>query len=116
MIRSDRGGEYKASGKTYLIGQKIKLVTTSEHTKANYAERVICTLRLKIARYMKYNHTRQWYKALPLLTKSYNNTYHSTIKRSPIEALQSDDVDLWQVQYEPELTKQSLQPKKYTLI
>ena len=113
MVRSDRGGEYKGQAKKYLSDQRIKLVNTSEYTKANYAERVIHTLRLKIARYMRHNHTREWYKALPLLTESYNKTYHRTIKRSPAEALQSEDTDLWQVQYEPEFNKTALQTKSY---
>ena len=105
MIRSDRGGEFQGLSKAYLKDMNVKFLTTSEHSKANYAERVIRTIRLKIARYMKHNHTVRWVDVLPDITKSYNNTYHRSIKMTPAEALVADEVLMWKVQYEPELLK-----------
>ena len=68
IIRTDRGGEYKGNAHKFLVDHGIRHLTTSEHSKANYAERLMRMLRLKIARYMRHHHSHAWYKALPFLT------------------------------------------------
>ena len=112
LVRSDRGGEYKGVIKDFLLKSGIKHVTTSEHSKANYAERFIRTLRLKLARYMQHNKTHRWVDALPAITESYNKTYHRTIKMSPSEALKTDDDLLWNIQYHPDV--KSARSTKYS--
>ena len=116
LVRSDRGGEYKGVIKDFLAKSSVKHVTTSEHSKANYAERLIRTLRLKLARYMQHNRTHRWIDALPEITQSYNNTYHRTIKMTPSEALKADDDLLWNIQYQPSNLSQTLEshtPKSF---
>ena len=100
LLRSDRGREFLGAADKYLKDRDVKHVTTSEHSKANYAERVIRTLKAKIGRYMSYNKTHRWLDALKDITESYNNTYHRTIKMSPEEALTTNDAVLWKSQYE----------------
>ena len=87
LLRTDRGREFLGAADKYIKERDVKHLTTSEHSKANYAERVIRTLKGKIGRYMYYNKTHRWLDALSEITKSYNNTYHRTIKMSPEEAL-----------------------------
>ena len=107
FIRTDRGPEFAGSADKYMKSQDVKHITTSEHSKANYAERVIRTIKGKLGRYMAYNKTRKWIDALPDITESYNNTYHRTIKMSPREALSTPDPILWTTQYRrPELEQQ----------
>ena len=75
--------------------------TTTNETKANFAERVIKTLKSKLTRYMHNKNTNIWIDALPKTTKSYNSTYHRSIKMSPNKAVNTDDTVLWQIQYTP---------------
>ena len=91
LLRSDRGKEYGDKAAKYMKDQQVKHITTSEHSKANYAERVIRTIKTKLGRYMAYNKNHRWIDVLPDVTESYNNTYHRTIKMSPKEALVTKD-------------------------
>ena len=103
IIRTDRGGEFKGVVKQFLKTHNIKHITTSEHSKANYAERVIRTIKLKLARFMRHANSNRWINILPEIVEGYNNTFHRTIKMSPFEALSTDNQILWQVQYESQL-------------
>ena len=118
ILRTDRGSEFKGEVKRFLKEQNVKLLTTSEHSKANYAERVIRTLRLRLARALRYRNSHRWIDILPDIVHSYNNSFHRTIKMSPSEALTTDDFKLWNAQYETAkpLTKRekALTPKKFT--
>ena len=100
FLRSDRGKEYGDRASKYMKNQGVKHIVTSEHSKANYAECVIRTLKTKLGRYMNYNKTHRWIDILEDITHSYNSTYHGTIKMSPKEALETPDPVLWKSQYE----------------
>ena len=55
-IRSDQGSEYKNSEVTkFLRTSKVDQIFTYYETKANYAERVIKTIKLKIFKYLTAN-------------------------------------------------------------
>ena len=99
FIRTDRGSEYSGLADKYMKRRDVKHITTSEHSKANYAERVIRTIKSKLNRFMVYNKTRRWVDALADITDSYNNTFHGTIKMTPKEALSTEDPVLWNRQY-----------------
>ena len=113
LLRSDRGKEYADKAAKFMEDQGVKHIATSDHSKANYAERVIRTIKTKLGRYMTYNKTRRWIDALANVTDSYNNTYHRTIKMSPKEALVTEDPILWKTQYETQKKRRKLaSPKK----
>ena len=95
LIRSDRGSENMGAADKYMKAQCVKHVTTSDHSKANYAERVIRTVKGKLGRYMAYKKTRRWIDVLQDITDSYNNTYHRSIRMSPTEVLSTNDAILW---------------------
>lgn len=99
-IRTDSGTEFlNAQVEKYFKSQHIEHFNTFNQTKANYAERMIKTLKSRISKYMHHNRTYQWFKVLSEVTKAYNQTYHRTIKMSPAQALQEDDPVLWKAQY-----------------
>ena len=104
-MRTDRGSEFAGAANKYLKAEDVKQIKTSEHSKANYAERVIRTVKGKLGRYMVYNKSRRWIDALPEVTDSYNKTYHTTIKMSPMQALETEDAILWKTQYNPTVKK-----------
>lgn len=112
FLRTDRGSEFAGAANKYMKKEEVKHLTTSEHSKANYAERVIRTIKGKLGRYMVYKKTRRWIDALPDITNSYNNTVHTTIKMSPKEALSTQDPILWTRQYQTPLRQKKEKKKK----
>lgn len=113
VFRTDSGPEFRNKWvKTYLQELKIKHVMTRNETKANYAERVIKTLKSKLVKNMYYNQTHRWIDDLDHLTNSYNLSYHRSIKMSPKEAINTDDVDLWRAQYLPSVSRPFLPKNK----
>ena len=69
--------------------------------KANYAERVIQTLKRKIYKYMYHNKTHQYIDVLQELVNGYNNSYHTSIKRTPASVNKENEVEVWIQQYLP---------------
>lgn len=74
---------------------------TQNLVKASYAERAIKTIKSRIAQYMTHGETHRWIDVLPKITKSYNGTYHLSIRRTPASVTHADSVKLWKLQYEP---------------
>ena len=100
LARSDRGSEYmNVNVMTYLKNKQISQYFTTHETKANYAERVIRTVKLRLIKYMNHNETYRWVDVLDKITAGYNNSYHRSIKMSPIQAQKIDKYTLWKNQY-----------------
>ena len=99
-LRSDQGSEYvNREVKNLFAEEGIKHIFTFYETKANYAERVIKTIKLKIVKYLTSNKTFKWVDQLQNITYSYNNSKHRSIKMSPNEAKNSNKHTLWRNQY-----------------
>ena len=99
-LRSDQGSEYKnREMRRFLNDRGIKHIFTYYETKANYAERVIKTLKLKIRKYLTGKETFRWVDVLQDLTFSYNHSTHRSIKMSPSEATSQDPYNVWRNQY-----------------
>ena len=98
VFRTDGGSEFN-NRSLLKKRQNIKHLVTLNETKANYMERAIKTIKMKLSKYMYNEQTREWSKALTEITSSYNETYHRSIKMSPAEAMIMSDEDLWVKQY-----------------
>ena len=111
-LRTDQGSEYKNNQvKKFLRDNRINHIFTYYETKANYAERVIKTIKLKINKYFTSKETFRWIEILPDLTFGYNQSYHRTIKMSPNQAKEGNDYQVWKNQYEINLnSKRDNQP------
>lgn len=111
-IRTDKGGEFvNAKVKAFLKKENIGHIITQNETKANYAERLIKTLKLKIVRLIFNNNNLRYIDDLEKLTKSYNHTFHRTIKEKPINVTEKNKVDIYQTQYIDPFYKKKV-PKK----
>ena len=73
----------------------IEHIITKNETKANYAERVIRTIKDKLGKYMEEKQTYEWVDVLPQITRSYNHTPHRSIGMRPINVSTSNQVNLW---------------------
>ena len=101
-VRSDKGGEFKNhSMNTFFKQHNINYYTSqNENTKANFVERFLRTLKGKMWRYFTYHGSYRWVDVIQDLITSYNNTYHRSIKMTPNEVNQSNEVEVFRRLYD----------------
>ena len=101
---SDQGKEfYNSVWKGHLDALGISQYSTYSLNKASIVERVQRTLKTKMWVIFTEKQTRNWVKILPELVSDYNNTVHSSIKKTPTEAsLKSGENKLLEQYAEPE--------------
>ena len=124
VLRTDRGSEFNnVFVQNFLRQQDVRHFTTLNEVKANYAERAIKTIKLKLSKYMYEKQTRKWFDQLENITQSYNLTRHRSLKLSPTQARSLSNQELWVHHYlsaqrstrsrrSPKLTNTSFQRKK----
>jgi hypothetical protein len=99
-IRSDKGREFLNSlVQNFFKRNQIRYILTHSESKAAIVERVIKTIKGHLSKYMYYKQTRKYVDILPKIVFSYNNTFHSTIRRSPISVKKKDEDHLWHEMY-----------------
>ena len=104
-FRSDAGKEFLAHQvRDFLAERDIYQQVTRNEKKANYAERVIQTLKKKMYRYMYYHITERYIDALSDMVSGYNDNYHSSIKCAPSAVNKENEIELWAQLYIPEPT------------
>ena len=102
-IRTDRGKEFTSEvTKNFFEREKIHQMFTSNEVQANYAERVIKTVKSKIFRYMTSRNTFKYLEMLPKFVESYNNTWHHGIRAKPVDVNEKNEKRLWWQMYWPE--------------
>jgi len=109
----DRGTEwYNKSFQDYIKSQDMKMYSTHGESKAVVAERFIKTIKDKIYKYFTSEQTHNWIKVLPGLVKTYNNTKHSTIKMTPVEASKDkNQIPVFLNLTKPNKKRDNLEPK-----
>lgn len=79
-LRTDKGSEFKNCWvKAFLKKEGIHAIYTQNETKANYAERVIRTMKNLMYRYFMKNRTYRFINILQDLVKSYNKRPHRSL-------------------------------------
>ena len=68
------------------VQKLVELYSTENEEKSCLIERFNRTIKDKIFKYFSANNTRKYIDVLDLLVEQYNNTIHSSIKMTPIEA------------------------------
>ena len=87
FIWSDKGSEfYNRQVKELLKDNKIELYSTENEEKSSVVERWIGTMKQHMYKYFTANETTKYYDILDKLVENYNNTVHSSIKMTPVEA------------------------------
>ena len=82
----DKGSEfYNSSFKKWLKVNDIEMYSTNNEGKSVTAERFIRTLKNKIYKYMTSLSKNVYIDKLDDIIKNYNNTYHTSIKRKPVD-------------------------------
>ena len=100
-LQSDSGTEYlNKKFQKFLKDSKVKhFVTRNQETKSSIVEIFNRTLKRRMFRYFTKNNTKRYIDILPSLVKSYNNTYHRSIKLAPSQVQKDNEEIVWQRLY-----------------
>ena len=85
-LHTDKGLEFlNSKTQSLLKNKKIHWFSTENETKAQVVERFNRTLKNKMYRYFTANNTKKWIDVIDDLVYNYNNSYHRSIKMTPVE-------------------------------
>ena len=100
-VQADKGTEFfKVTFKKLLKDNGIVLYSTNSDLKASVVERFNRTLKEKMWRYFTNKGNKRWIDILDKLLKSYNNSYHRSIKRSPNQVKLKDEEEIFQTLFD----------------
>lgn len=93
FILTDEGTEFtgKITQKLFKDNNIHWFTTYNKEIKSAIAERFNRSIREKIIKYMHANNTKRYIDVLPKLLKNYNNSYHRSIKMTPVEASKEEN-------------------------
>ena len=90
----------------------VELYSTENEEKSSVVERWIRTMTEKMWKYFTDNNTNVYIDILPDLVKDYNNTKHSSIKMTPVEASEKkNELTVWRNLYPNRLDILDINPK-----
>jgi hypothetical protein len=94
--QADKGSEFfNAKFKKLLKDNNIILYATNSDLKAQTVERFNRTIKDKMWRIFTEKGNHRWIDILPKLIKSYNNSYHRSIKRTPNQVKHKDEAEIF---------------------
>ena len=90
----------------------IELYSTENEEKSSIVERWIRTIKEKMWKYFTDNNTYNYMNVLPDLVEDYNNTVHSSIKMTPIDASKKkNELTVWRNLYPDRYKINDITPK-----
>ena len=90
----------------------VKLYSTENEETSSVVERWIRTMKEKMWKYFTDNNTNTYIDILPDLVKNCNNTKHSSIKMTPVEASKDkNELTVWRNLYPDRLEAARINPK-----
>lgn len=91
-LQTDKGSEFfNSTVQKFLKSENVKLFATESDQKASVVERFNRTLKNILFRYMDAKKTDRYIDILQDVVDNYNNTKHSTIGVTPVEALEPEN-------------------------
>ena len=113
-VRSDPGSEWKNKWvKAYLDKEGIDHYVTHNITHANYAERVIRTLKSLMYRYFNHKRTYQYLDVLNDLVRNYNTRPHSALgSKPPNSVTEQNQALVWKRLYVDSLKPKAVSKRK----
>lgn len=102
-LRSDKGQEFRSRAFNALSSeQKIDhLYAQNTEVKANYAKRVIKTIKAKLYRCITYEQSYCYVDKLKDFARNNNATFHRAICMPPVKVTKDKERDLWWKMYWP---------------
>ncbi|KAK3088302.1 hypothetical protein FSP39_017275 [Pinctada imbricata] len=113
-IRTDKGSEFKNKWLAeFFKTHGIHHYVTQNETKANYAERVIRTIKVLFYRYFTHNRTYRYKDVLQDIVRNYNRRPHRSLNGlSPSDVNSTNEAILWKEMYIDVLKKSKGETKK----
>jgi len=101
----DEGREfYNENVKQLMNEHKIQFFSTHAGQKASIVERFIRTIKSRLWKYFTTKETREWFDVIQDLVGDYNNSLHTSIKMTPVEASKLENsLSVWRNLYHPQL-------------
>ena len=94
------------------VKDSIKFYSTENEEKSSVVERWIRTMKEKMWKYFSANFTNVYMDALPDLVREYNNTRHSSIKMTPVNASKKEnELRVWRNLYPDHLEIKDIKPE-----
>ena len=94
------------------VKELIELYSTENEEKSNVVERWIRTMKERMWKYFTDNNTNHYVNILSDLVEDYNNTRHSSIKMTPVEASKKKtEMRVWRNLYPDHLEIRDIKPK-----
>ena len=105
---TDKGKEFYNKD----VEDLIEIYSTENEEKSSIVERWIRTMKEKMWKYFTDNNTYTYIDILPDLVEDYNNTVHSSIKMTPVEASKKkNELNVWRNLYPDRHKINNLTPK-----
>ena len=92
-----------------------QFASQNTETKANYAERVIKTIKQTIQVFVKKNNTERYVDALNDMVRSYNGTIHQSLGRTPASINKGNEGESRLEQYRIRNDEEKTKKKKFKL-
>ena len=94
------------------VKELVELYSTENEEKSSVVERWIRTMKERMWKYFTDNNMNRYVDVLPDLVKGYNNTRHSSIKMTPVEASQKkNELGVWRTLYPDHLEIRDINPE-----
>ena len=115
-LQTDRGGEFFNKFFSTLTSKEgIHHFATGSELKASVIERFNRTIKGHMWRYLTHINSKRYIEILQDLVKSYNNSYHRSIKMRPSEVCAKNEIDVYNNLYGEKPVKKQKTVFKYTV-
>ena len=105
-LQTDQGTEFlNRVFQKFLRDNYIDFFTVNSGLKASVIERFNRTFKNKMYKYFTAKNTLSYIDVLPQLVKSYNNTYHRSIKMKPNQVTKATEAKVWETLYDSDVQK-----------
>ena len=99
-LQTDQGSEFlNRVFQKFLRDNDIEFFTTNSRLRASVVERFNRTFKNKMYEYFTYKNTLCYIDVLTQLVKSYDNTYHRSIKMKPSQVTKVNEAKVWHMLY-----------------
>ena len=104
-VQTDRGSEfYNRKVQAFFKTHGIVHFSTHGDTHGAVVERFNKTFKTKMFRYFTAHNTLNYLSVLPLLVKSYNQSYNRSIKEKPVNVTADNEHAIWYRLYDKNVT------------
>ena len=105
-LQTDQGSEFlNRLFQKFLRDNNIDFFTVNSGLKASVVERFNRSFKGKMYKCFTAKNTLTYIDVLPQLVKSYNNTYHRSIKMKPTQVTKTNEAKVWETLYGDDVHK-----------